>query len=151
MGKLARWTLLLQEFEFDILHWLGVQHVVVDYLSRLESGEEGAGVKDDFPDGQLFRVDIVRVHELNEDSENAWISEMSNFLTSRLPPKHLSANERKRLAVRSWNFCLLNDTLYHKGADGIWRRAVRQFEKSVILRETHCGIVGGHYASETTA
>ena len=53
--KLARWTLLLQEFEFDILHRPGVQHVVADYLSCLASGDsEGKGVKDDFPNSPLF-------------------------------------------------------------------------------------------------
>ena len=57
-GKLARWTLVLQDFEFDILH-RPVQHAIADYLSRLESGEEGTGVKDDFPDAQLFRVETV--------------------------------------------------------------------------------------------
>ena len=57
-GKLARWTLLLQEFELDILHRLGVQHA--DYLRRLDSGEEGTGVKDDFRDAQLFRVETVQ-------------------------------------------------------------------------------------------
>ena len=31
--KLARWTLLLQEFEFNIVHRPGLQHVVPDYLS----------------------------------------------------------------------------------------------------------------------
>ena len=31
--------LLLQEFDFQIQHRPGVQHVVADYLSRLESGE----------------------------------------------------------------------------------------------------------------
>mgnify|MGYP000677477302 FL=1 len=40
-GKIARWTLLLQEFEFDIYHRPGLQHAVADYLSQLESGEEG--------------------------------------------------------------------------------------------------------------
>ena len=74
---------------------------------------------------------------------------MTIFLTTKLPPEHLSADERKRLVVHSRNFCLLNDRLYHKGADEIWRRAVRLFEKSVTLRETHYGIVGGHYARET--
>ena len=51
--KIARWTLLLQEFEFDIIHRPGVQHVVTDYLSRLESGESGARVKDDFPNAVM--------------------------------------------------------------------------------------------------
>ena len=123
-GKLARWTLLLQEFEFDILHRPGVQHVVADYLSRLESKEEGIGVKDDFSDVQLFRVEARKAQEMNEESEDEWISEMTIFLSTGIPPEQMSADERKRLAVRSRNFCLLNDVLYHKGADGIWRRAV---------------------------
>jgi hypothetical protein len=50
LGKLARWTLLLQEDEFDIVHRPGAQHTVADYLSRLESGEAPARVADDFPD-----------------------------------------------------------------------------------------------------
>ena len=62
-GKLARWTLLLQEFEFDILHRPSVQHVVADYLSRLESREEGTSVKDDFPDPQLFWLQAVNAQE----------------------------------------------------------------------------------------
>ena len=55
-GKIARWTLLLQEFEFDIFHRPGVQHKVADYLSRLESGEAGDGVRDEFPDAELFQI-----------------------------------------------------------------------------------------------
>ena len=66
-GKIARWTLLLHEFEFDILHCPGVQHAIADYLSRLDSGEKGAGVKDDFPDAQLFRVETVQSQYMNED------------------------------------------------------------------------------------
>ena len=42
-GKIARWTLLLQEFEFDIYHRPGAQHAIADYLSRLESSEAGDG------------------------------------------------------------------------------------------------------------
>ena len=56
----------------------------------------------------------------------------------------------KRVVVRSRNFYLVGDTLYHKGADGISRRTVRSDEKELILREAHCGIAGGHYASEAT-
>ena len=61
---------------------------------------------------------------MGEDIGDAWITEMTIFLSTGLPPENMSLDERKRLAVRSQNFYLLNDTLYHKGADGIWRRAV---------------------------
>ena len=75
---------------------------------------------------------------------------MTVFLNTELPPKVMSPDERKRLAVQSWNFCLLRETLYHKGADGIWRRAILQFEKEAILREGHSGISRGHYARDMT-
>ena len=55
-GKIARWTLLLQEFEFYIYHRPGVQHAVADYFSQLESDEAGDGVRDKFPDAELFMI-----------------------------------------------------------------------------------------------
>ena len=55
-GKIARWTLLLQEFEFDIFYRPWVQHAVADYLRRLKSGEAGNDVQDEFPDAELFRI-----------------------------------------------------------------------------------------------
>ena len=110
-----------------------MQHVIADYPSRLELGEAGTTIIDDFPDAQLFRVETVQSQDMNEDMEDSWIIEMTIFITTGLPPQQLSTNERKRLAVRSRNFCIINNTLYHKRVDGIWRRVVRQFEKSVIL------------------
>ena len=60
-------------------------------------------------------------------------------------------DECKHLEVQSWHFCLVQDTLYHKGADGIWRCPVRSDEKEAILREAHCGVAGGHYARDAIA
>ena len=37
-------------------------------------------------------------------------------------------NKLEWLAIRSQNFCLLGETLYHKGGDDIWRRCVRNDE-----------------------
>ena len=53
-GRLARWMLLLQEFDFHIQHRPGVQHVVADYLSRLESREPAEPTYDDLPDVSLL-------------------------------------------------------------------------------------------------
>ena len=62
----------------------------------------------------------------------------------------MQQGEKKRLAVQSQNFYVLNDTLYHKGADGIWHQTVRHDEKEAFLREAHYGIAGGHYVGDTT-
>ena len=119
MGRLARWMLLLQEFDFQIYHRPGVQHAVTDYLSRLESGELADSTYNDLPDTGLFSLTTAPTPDENEDE---WISKMTHFLITGLPPDHLPLDARKRLAVRSRNFCLITDTLYHKGLDGLWRR-----------------------------
>ena len=90
---------MLQEFEFDILHRPGLQHAVANYLSKLESGESGRGIKDDFPDVQLFRVDTVTTTDMDEDHVDLWITEMMIFLSTGLPPKGMPLDERKWLAV----------------------------------------------------
>ena len=119
-------------------------------MSRHESGEAGDGVRDKFPDAEVFRVTVELATESIVAEEDKWLTEMHQFLSTRLPPKRMDREERKRLAVRSCHFCLIQDTLYHKGADGIWRRAVRSDEKEAILREAHCGVAGGHYAGDAT-
>lgn len=55
IGRLARWMLLLQKFDFSIIHTPGKTHVVGDYLSRLESGEAVVGVDDQLLDAHLFQ------------------------------------------------------------------------------------------------
>ena len=83
--KIMRWTLLLQEFEFDIFHRLGVQHVVADYLSHLESGEAGDGVRDDFPDAELFRITTEPTTDSTVAEEDKWLTDMHQFLSTGLP------------------------------------------------------------------
>jgi hypothetical protein len=147
--KLARWTLLLQEYEFDIVHRPRAQHAVADYLSRLESGEAPARVADNFPDAGIMTV----TPEVGpRDDSDKWLTDMIYFLSHGLPSKELSKAERKRLGVRSRAFSLMNDNLYHQSADGIiCRHVVRQDERAEVLRECHSVVAGGHYAREVTA
>ena len=53
-GKICRWLLLFQEFDFEIIvkpRWLNVG---LDHLSCIEIGEEPTNIDDGFPDVQLF-------------------------------------------------------------------------------------------------
>ena len=86
MGKLARWTSITPGIQVCIIHQLGVQHAIADYLSRLESGDQGIGVRDDFPNAQLFWVEADNTIEVNDDTTDSWITEMTIFLNTRLPP-----------------------------------------------------------------
>ena len=116
MGRLASWILLLQEFEFQIHHRPGVQHVVADYLSGLDSREPTNTTYDDLPDINLFGLATTTAQDDNEDEG---ISDMAHFLSTDLLPDHVPVDARKRLAVRSRIFCLITETLYHKGLDGL--------------------------------
>ena len=106
-GKLARWTLLLEEFEFEIFHRLDIQHAVEDYLSRLEVGETGYGVQDEFPDAELFRVTAESATDGTVANEDKSLTNMHQFLSTGLPPEGMNRDERKRLAAQSRHFCIL--------------------------------------------
>ena len=75
---------------------------------------------------------------------------MTHFLSIGLPPDHLTLDAKKWLAGLSRNFCLLSNTLYHKGSDNISGDVVRQFEKDVVLRDAHHGNAGDHYPGDAT-
>ena len=55
-GKLARWMILLQDFDFIVIYTLGNKHVAADFLSRLENLDEPPRVSNNFPDTKLFHV-----------------------------------------------------------------------------------------------
>jgi hypothetical protein len=147
-GKLPRWTLLLQVYEFEIVHRPGAQHAVADYLSRLESGEALAGVADDFPNAGVM---MVTQETGPRDNPKRWLTDIIYFLSHGVPPEELSKAERKRLGIRSRALSPMNDNLYQKSADGVWRRVVLKDEQEEVLREFHSGVAGGNYAREVTA
>ena len=141
--------LLLKEFDFIIQHRLGTQHVVADFLSRVDNGETARKDDDDFPDADVLQVAMIASRE-DKKILDSWLMEMTYFLTTGVPPPQLRTDEKKRLAIRSRNFCMVEGILYHKGNDGILRCGVRQGEKEAVLREAHCGTARGHYAGDVT-
>jgi len=57
--RIARWMLLLQEYDFEIVHKLGRQHVVADHLSRISNGEATTGIPNRFLNANLFIVQVT--------------------------------------------------------------------------------------------
>jgi hypothetical protein len=66
---------------------------VVDYLSRLKSGEAPAGVVDDFLDAGVMTL----TPEVGpRDDPDKWLMDIVHFLSHGIPPEELSKMERKR-------------------------------------------------------
>lgn len=141
-GRLARWMLLLQEFDFIIIHTPGKEHAIADFLSRIESGEAASGVEDQLPD-----VDLFEVNGLVSDS---WYDQMLMFLTDGVMPNQFSTDQRRKFALKSKPFLVIAGALYRKGVDQIIRRCVDEEEQKLVLQEAHQGVSGGHFSGEIT-
>lgn len=139
-GRLARWVILLQEFDYAVIHTPGRSHMVADYLSTLENGEKPTNELDELPDGEIFQVHV-------SVSDN-WYDEMLGFLTEGIFHEEMSKDKRKRLALRSRTFLISAGVLYKRGIDQVIRRCVPDFEQAAVLREAHQGIAGGHFSRE---
>ena len=49
-GRICRWLLLFQEYDFEVIVKPGKLNVGPDHMSRLDSGEEWGNLDDSLPD-----------------------------------------------------------------------------------------------------
>ncbi len=62
-GRLARWLLLMEEFDIDIVHRLGRQHGNVDGFTRAYEGVGDVSENDDFPDATIMTINANETFE----------------------------------------------------------------------------------------
>jgi hypothetical protein len=58
-GRICRWLLLLQGFDFEVIVKPGKMNVGPNHLSRVTNGEEPTNLEDNFTNAQLFSVQIA--------------------------------------------------------------------------------------------
>jgi hypothetical protein len=141
-GRLARWVLLLQEFNFTIVVRPGISHGNVDHISRLEPllASQLEPLNDQLPDADLFEVDVIQ----------AEYAEFINFLqTNRMPEEYILA-QVKSLLQRSAPYTLIGGTLYKQGQDGILRRYIYTNKIPMVLEGCHSNACGGHFVGDVT-
>ena len=96
-GKIYRWLLLLQEFDFEIIVNLGGLNVAPNHLSRIEIGEEPTNIDDGLPDAQLFRVEIADDH----------YAPIISLLETGVALEDLPTTQKKQLIVKASDFQLI--------------------------------------------
>ena len=79
-GRICRWLLLFQEFEFEVVVRQGKLNVGPGHLSRIDIGEELTGVEDDLPNAHLFQIEAVL----------AELEEIDQFLEDGKTPEGMS-------------------------------------------------------------
>jgi hypothetical protein len=112
-----------------------------DHLSRITNGEEPTNLEDNFPDAQLFSVQVV----------DEYFADIIQYLSTRTVPQEFNTAQKKNVVVKAVDYHLIAGNLYRMGVDNIFRRCVLEHERPRILAEAHEGIAGGHYACKYTA
>ena len=96
-GRICRWLLLFQEYDFEIIVKPGRLNVGPDHLSRIESREEPNNLEDNLPDAHLFSVQIVDDYYAN----------IIQFLTTGVAPDEFTKQQKKQLVVKAADFTLI--------------------------------------------
>jgi len=76
-GMICIWMLFFQEFDFEIIVKPGKLNPGLDHLSRITNGEEPKNLEDNFPDANLFSVQIV----------DNYFADIDRFLSIGMDPK----------------------------------------------------------------
>lgn len=58
-GRICRWFLLFQEFEFEVDVQLGHTNIRPNHLSRIQTSGEPLSINDDLLDAHLFKVKAI--------------------------------------------------------------------------------------------
>lgn len=133
-GKLARWALLLQEYDFEVVHKAGRKHLDADALSRAALPD----IANITPSTDTIPLDLSDFPaEQRRDSSLRTIIEM---LQSNTP---LSRQE----ARRSRNFVLRDSVLYKKNFDPFGRPyliVIPRHLRRILLQSLHDDPTSGH-------
>ena len=86
-GKLARWILLLTEFDYIVQYKPGKMNLQADHLSRLSTETGTKEMDDKLPDGRLFAIKKVPL----------WYSYIAEFLSTQAFPANLDQIERRKI------------------------------------------------------
>jgi hypothetical protein len=120
---------------------LGKLNAGPDHLLRITNGEEPKNLKGNFPNAQLFLVQVV----------DEYFSNIIQYLGTRTAPQEFNTAQKKNLVVRAADYQMIARHLYNMGTNNILRRCVLEQERPGILAEVHEGITGGNYAGKSTA
>ena len=128
-GRICRWILMFQEFEFEVVVQPRKANVGPNHLYRVESGEDPTGIDDDLPDAHLFRLEAIPTE----------LAKIAQYLQEGKAPEHYSKKRKKILTIKATPFTLINGSLYKLGLDIVFCRCALEHERHDIIKEAHAG------------
>ena len=139
-GRIARWVLLLQEFDFTVEVRPGKHHDNADYLSRLPGEENEVRLDDDFPDEYIFYTRM----------EDSWYTDIIRLITQGILPKGLNLEQQTVFLHKAGPYTIYKGVLYKLAPDHTFKRCLEKNEISAVIESMHTEESGGHYALYNT-
>jgi hypothetical protein len=96
-GRISRWILLFQEYDFEIIAKPGRMNKGPYHLSRLEHGEEPTSLEDTLLDAQLLAIRNIDDH----------FADIVQVLSIGMDPSEYTVPQKKQLVVHAADFSLI--------------------------------------------
>jgi len=106
-GKICKWLLLFQEYDFEVILKPGRLNVGLDHLSHIEIGEEPTNLEKGLLDTQISAVCIIDSH----------FEDIIHFLVMGTTPKVYTSQQKKELTVHVADFSVIARHLYKMGSE----------------------------------
>ena len=151
-GRIARWILLLQEFNYEVVVKAGKANANADYLSRQRGTEAVEDIQAKFPDEFSDEPDRKNAQVLHiSGEEESEFSEIISYLVDQTYPAGLSREEKSVFQSKVAPYTIIQGVLFRIGADEQLKRCLEKRERKQVMRALHSGPSGGHFAATTTA
>ena len=150
--RIARWILLLQEFNYEVIVKPGKANANADYLSRQRGTEALEDIQAEFPDEFKDEPNWKEYQVLHitgeEDSEYA---DIIAYLVDRIYPTGLSREEKNIFQHKVAPYTIIHGILFRLGADEQLKRCFEKKERKQVMKALDSEPLGGHFAANTTA
>lgn len=147
-GRLMRWVVTLQAFNFQVKYKSGKKHTNADGISRYPNPPVQKGCPDEqWIEHLLMNVGIeeVKIQDLED---------IKHYLTHFVWPDHVTSESLPQLKRKLKIYCMIGGRLFQRAAKGRPPRRVicDKVEKSQILKASHEGFAGegGHRGINAT-
>jgi hypothetical protein len=84
-GRIYRWLLLFQEFDFEVIIKPGNLNARTDHMSGVTNGEEPTNLEDNVPNAQLFSLQLV----------DEYFANIIEYLSTGVTPQEFSTVQKK--------------------------------------------------------